>query len=226
MVKISTQGTDPDRKGGMYLDQEGDFHFSIEGARDKSSDSNPTVEFDLVVEGSANSDCIHRKMTETFYLSGATPEKTTAALNRLTKFLCAIGLYNETQWKADRESGVEFDFDVESAIGRQLCARVRLKDGKKPGQKFANLGYDLWAVGDSEADAIPKGKEWIEAIEHGGKLPTRAGGWRVPGSGVPAGNKPAPLATTPARTPPRTPPRAAVPAPAKVASVASDDIPF
>lgn len=221
MVKISTQGTDPDRKGGIYLDQEGDFHFSIEGARDNSADANPTVEFDLVVQGAVNPDCIHRKMTEKFYLVGQTPEKTTAAINRFTKFLCAVGLYSEAQWKADREAQVELDVDVETAIGRQLCARVRVSEGKKPGQKFANLGYDLWAVGDQEADSIPKNREWIEAIEDNGKLPTRAGGWRVPGA-APAGGGAAPLVTQPARTPPRK----AAPVPAKAASVGGDDIPF
>lgn len=224
MVKISTQSTDPDRKGGgLYLDQEGEFHFSIEHARDHSDQQNPKVEFDLVVEASVNPDLEGRKMTETFYLMGETQEKTVSALNRFTKFLCAIGLYNERQWKADREAGVELDVDVEQAVGRQLCARVRVRDGKKPGQKFANLTYDLWAVGDPESDAIPKKRQWIEAIEESGKLPTRSGEWRTPGmaaASAPAG----PAKLPPARTPPRPP---AVAAPAKtVAAANGDDIPF
>lgn len=222
MVKIATQATDPDRKGGgLYLDQEGEFHFSIEHARDLSDQQNPKIEFDLVVEASVNPDLEGRKMTETFYLMGETPEKTVSALNRFTKFLCAIGIYNERQWKADREAGVELDVDVEQAVGRQLCARVRVKDGKKPGQKFANLTYDLWAVGDPEADAIPKKRQWIEAVEDGGKLPTRTGEWRKPG--VAAATAPA----GPARLPPaRTPPRPAA-APSKAVAAAGDDgLPF
>ncbi len=241
MVKIATNQTDPDKKGGgTWIDAEGLYHFCIDGARDLSGESvEPRIEFDLTVLASDAQGQDGKKTTEKFYLVGKNDDGTAACLNRLMRFFCAIGLYNEEQWKADREANVDQDFNVDDAVGRQFCTKITLRKGTKPRQDgtfamFYNIGFDLWSVGDEEADACPKSKDWIEVVTDGGKLPTRKGDWRVPGTGKPKaaangndnGNaKPTPASTQPARTPPKasTPPRAATP-PAPAAD--EDDIPF
>ena len=184
MVKIATQGTDPEKQGGTWINAEGFFHFGIEGAKDQSGDQKPKLSFELVVLASSAEGQAGKKHVEEFNLLGGDEQKTAACFNRLLKFACAIGLYSEVQWKEDTANGVEFDFDIESAIGRQFCTKVTLKPGtKNPNQKFANIGFDFWAVGDEEADGTPKNSEWVTVVaDEQGRLPTRAGGMRKPGT--------------------------------------------
>lgn len=217
MVKIPTKGTDPEKTGGGdYIDQEGKFHFSVEGARDLSESDKPRIEFDFVVLGATAHGQEGRKHKESFYLLGADDSKTATCHNRLLKFLCAIGLYDEAQWKAAKDAGnaPDIDFDPDAAIGMQFCTHVTLKPGtKNPSQKFSNIGFDFWAVGDEESDDIPKNAEWIAAVTQNGQLPTRKGGYRKPGNGgnggaakaAPSKPSPAKPAAPAAKTPPVDP---------------------
>lgn len=217
MVKIPTKGTDPEKSGsGDYIDQEGDFHFSIEGARDMSGADSPHIEFDLSVLGSTAHGQEGRKHKEKFYLVGADDAKTAACSNRLLKFLCAIGLYDEETWKAAKDAGnsPDIDFDPDTAIGMQFCAPVTLRPGtQNKNMKFSNIGFTFWSVGDEEADHIPKNAEWLSTVVKDGQLPTRKGGYRKPGKGgnggaakaAPAKPSPAKPAAPAAKTPPVDP---------------------
>lgn len=211
MVKIATRGTDPDKSGGGdYIDQEGNFHFSVEGARDNSNAEKPCIEFDFSVLGSTANGQEGRKHKEKFFLVGADDAKTAACHNRLLKFLCAVGLYDETKWRAATASGnaPDLDFDPESVVGMQFCAPVTLKPGTtNPNMKFSNLGFTFWAVGDEEADGIPKNAEWLAIVMKDGCLPTRKGEFRKPGNGG-SGQAAKPNATKPTASKPaaKTPP--------------------
>lgn len=235
MVRIPTAQTDPNSKGsgGKWIDAEGLYHLAVEAARDMTHlDEGARVEFDLVVLKSDQDGQEEKKMTEKFYVVGSDPEKTKACLNRLTRFFCATLIYSEAQWQEDIANGVDRDFDIDEVVGRQFCTHITLRKGTKPKQDgtfamFPNIGFELWAVGDEEADACPKHKEWVNVLLEKGKLPTRKGDWRVPGTSTKLAteNKPTPKSTQPAAA--KTPPKASTPPAAKAAPADPiDDIPF
>ena len=235
MVRVNTSQTDPDKKGGdgTHIDAAGNYQFTVDGARDVSHDGQwPRVEFDFTVLASDGGTQDGRKHVEKFNLSGKDDAATAACMNRIMRFFCAIGLYDENTWRSDRENGVDRDFDEQAAIGRQFCAPVTMRKaekGKHEGKFFSNMGFDFFAVGDEEADGYPKNPEWINSIAESGKLPTRLGTLRAPQApkAATAASKPMPAKPTPAaQRPPangsttaKAPQRATVPA-------ANDDIPF
>lgn len=230
MVRLGTQGTDADHKGGGGgVDQKGDYHFLIEKFDDFSQAENPSLKFQFLVIGGANADQIGRKHTETFFLQGRDEKGTVSAQNRVLEFACAIGIYNKQQWRADIEAGQPADLPFESAELRQFCAPIEMRpyNGKDPekkkqheGRLFANLGFKFWAIGDQEADHIPKDPDYLSMFgPPGSPLPTKEGPPRVPNTattaqagpnGIGTGHKAPPVtpASQKAVTPPATPPAA------------------
>jgi len=193
MVRVPAGQTDPENKGGSGIEKAGNYHFAVEKCEDFSQSDKPRLEFHLIVIGGQHADQIGKKIRETFWLTGDDEKKTASAMNRLTEFACAIGLYNKVQWRADKEANQTPDIPLESqSDGRQFCAPIEMrayggKDAAKQEQyrdrKFANFGFKFWAVGDEESDAVPKDPDYIGLFGPAGcALPTREGPPRVPGT--------------------------------------------
>lgn len=172
MVRVSTSNTNPESTGGNYIDAEGKFHCIADDIRvfeDK-------VEMDYSVLAGPPGQAGKQRNGETFWL-------TEKAMSRLLRFACAVGLYNTTQWKADKESGVDVDINIEDAVGRDFCVDIKLEPGKKdPSKKFAEFGFNIHAVGDDAAVECPKCPKTLAIYK--GKLPKSDGTFREANGGT------------------------------------------
>lgn len=211
MVKIGTQGTDADHKGGGGgIEKAGNYHLLVEKFEDFSQSDNPSVKLQFTVLAGDHQDQVGRKHTETFWFTGRDEKGTISAQNRAMELACALGLYSKQQWRADIEAGADADIPFENAEGRQLCAPVEMREYKGDkeqyrGKSFASLGFKFWAVGDPESDRVAKDAEYLNLLG-GPTLPTKEGTRRVPGT------KDAGAAAQPAA--PKQPARPASPPPA------------
>lgn len=176
MVRVNTSNTNPESTSGNYIDAEGKFHCVVDDIRvfdDK-------VEMDYTVLNGPPGQAGKQRKGETFWL-------TEKAMSRLLRFACSVGLYNLGQWKADKESGVDVDINIEDAVGRDFCVDIKLVPGKTdPSKKFAEFGFNIHAVGDDAAVECPKCPKTLAIYK--GKLPKSDGTFREVSGGSGGGS--------------------------------------
>jgi hypothetical protein len=215
MVMVNVNETNPE--GGDFISDECGCHFVVDEFRDFSGKNPPYLEFDFRVLASTLPSAVGKSLKkERFNLTGkgaGRPMELACATGLYTKEQWA------DDKKAGRGSDVPFDDIVGRQFAgeikrkawdddrdtkywteqMQLAQQNGDTDKVEKCQKVLEgkrgrlqLGFDIWAIGDAEADHIPLDADTIATFD--GNLPTKHGDTRrrgEPASGhKPAGNKP------------------------------------
>jgi hypothetical protein len=215
MVRVPTQETNPDGKGGTYFDKDCLILAVIDAVENFEHAQTPYIEIKFRCIASDQPDQVGKERAERFNLSGK-------AIGRFLELACAVGCYTKPQWRADHESGTQPEIDENEFVARMFCAKIAMTAAKnpKPGKedmRFPEIGFNIWAVGDEQSDAVPFDSETLAMFKDG--LPTKEGTLRPMSERgkkrqPPAGGSPAKNPTPPNRPAPTTPPAGAANVPA------------
>jgi len=197
MVQVNSEETNPEGKPGTWFTKDCDIIALIENVEDFSATADPRVEVKFRAETSTVPDQVGKDRTERLNLTGK-------AASKFLELACAVGCYTKGQWKQDVENKVNPDINEQDFVGRFCAFRITMKPAKNPkegkaGLLFPNIDFNIWAIGDPEADHIPLTQEIIDSFPNG--LPTKTGALRKRGDKS-ASEKSEPKPQPKSKTPP------------------------
>ena len=163
---LSVDTSESRAEGGGGMVEAGEYHWIIDeitAEENNDFDSGETrVSLKVVCQVVAGTkpECVGRKQTEFFQLSGK-------AVDRLRRLLVATNMMTDQQWV--ERIGQPLEFDERLLKSRQFCSRIKMDPyrGRKPehqGKSFPAMGFDIWSVWDEKSKNIPKDPECLALL--------------------------------------------------------------